>query len=234
MQGCAGGTPGELALPILRLCHVMAIAEPSPQSSSPDAAPRPATRERLGSPWNAPNLVTISRLVLSFAVFGLMASGTLWWLAGLVFIVAVATDALDGYLARKYGMITVLGRVLDPFVDKFIVCGGFLFLVAQPGSGVSVWLALVVLGREMFVTSLRSFLESEGRDFSATASGKIKMVLQCVAVSAATFSLDPWIMASPGATFVFVVREASVWLAGAATIWSGWEYTVRAIRILRG
>jgi CDP-diacylglycerol--glycerol-3-phosphate 3-phosphatidyltransferase len=91
-----------------------------------------------------------------------------------------------------------------------------------------------VLGREMFVTSLRSFLESEGRDFSATASGKIKMVLQCVAVSAATFSLDPWIMASPGATFVFVVREASVWLAGAATIWSGWEYTVRAIRILRG
>ena len=70
-----------------------------------------------------------------------------------------STDWLDGYWARKYGQVTTLGRILDPFVDKIIICGTFIFLAAVPGSRrVAAWMAVVVVGRELLVTALRSFL----------------------------------------------------------------------------
>jgi phosphatidylglycerophosphate synthase len=84
----------------------------------------------------------------------------------------------------------VVGRILDPFVDKVIIGGSFIFLAVQPDSGVNAWMVITVIGREMFITSLRSFLESEGRDFSATWSGKLKMVLQCLAVAGSLLYLE--------------------------------------------
>ena len=72
---------------------------------------------------NVPNAITLSRLILSFVLFAMIQSGQLWlWAAGL-FVFAVFTDVLDGYIARKYQLITQLGRILDPFVDKFITSG---------------------------------------------------------------------------------------------------------------
>ena len=83
---------------------------------------------------NVPNQLTISRLVLSLALFVLMTFE--FYLAStIVFAIAAGTDWLDGYYARKYGQVTTLGRILDPFVDKIIVCGTFIFLGAVPGSG---------------------------------------------------------------------------------------------------
>ena len=103
---------------------------------------------------NVPNQLTVSRLLLSIALFVLI--GLEYYLASFfVFAVAAGTDWLDGYWARKYGQVTTLGRILDPFVDKIIVCGTFIFLAAVPGSGVAAWMAVLIVGRELLVTALR-------------------------------------------------------------------------------
>jgi CDP-diacylglycerol--glycerol-3-phosphate 3-phosphatidyltransferase len=187
---------------------------------------------------NLPNLITVSRLVLALVLFVLIYIHGYWVSAAVVFLLAAATDALDGYLARKYGTVTALGRILDPFADKIIICGAFIFLLDKKvvtgtgalWSGVNAWMVIIVVGREMFVTSLRGFLEQQGKDFSASLSGKLKMVLQCVAVTASLLSLDGS-LATPG---FFLVRDILLWLAVAVTVWSGAIYAVRAVTMLRG
>lgn len=185
---------------------------------------------------NLPNMITISRFLLAIVLFTLIYIQGFWRSAAVLFIVAAWTDFLDGYIARKYGMVTVLGRILDPFVDKIIVGGAFIFLsektVTLDGvtlhSGVNAWMAIIVIGREMFVTTLRSFMEQHGKDFSASWSGKIKMALQCVAVPAALLSLH-----APYATEQFLlVRDVLLWIAVGVTVYSGIVYVVRAGRIL--
>jgi len=122
----------------------------------------PATSE---NNLNLPNVITFARLGLSFVLFGMMSAGVGWlWSAGL-FVFAVLTDILDGWIARKYQLITQLGRIMDPFVDKFITGGVFLFLLPYPESGVNAWMVVIVIGREMLVTSLRGFLEQRGPIF---------------------------------------------------------------------
>src|SRR6188472_1802114 len=81
--------------------------------------------------WNVPNQVTVARLCLAVVLFVLMEL-QLYTASLAVFIVAASTDWVDGYWARKYGQITQLGRILDPFADKMIICGTFIFLAAVP------------------------------------------------------------------------------------------------------
>ena len=203
----------------------------NPQDAAADSvrlAANDANAPRSGSPLNLPNIITLSRLALSVVLFWMIDRGTMWVASAVVFLVAAATDALDGFIARRYGMVTKLGRILDPFVDKVIVCGAFIFLLAKPNSGVTSWMAITVIGREMFVTSLRSFLEQEGKDFSASWSGKIKMVLQCVAVLASLLSLSP-----EYAEQLATPRDVMLWLAVAVTLYSGYVYIVRAISLFR-
>lgn len=203
------------------------------------AANRPA---RLGrESLNLPNLITVSRLGLAVILFVLIDVGNYWLTAAVLFVVAASTDWLDGYLARRYGQITTLGRILDPFADKIIIGGTFLFLLEKNGtssdvgdaeihSGVTAWMAMAVIGREMFVSSLRGFLEQQGKDFSASFSGKAKMLLQCVAVTASLLSLShltnfwPWLIPA---------RDVLLWTAVGVTVWSGLVYVLRAIRLLR-
>ncbi len=195
------------------------------------APPASRTPERS---LNLPNAITFSRLLLSFVLFALIQSSQAWlWCAGL-FVFAVATDVLDGYLARKYQLITQLGRILDPFVDKFITSGTFLFLLPHPTSGVTPWMVVIVLGREMLVTSLRGFLEKQGADFSASASGKLKMFLQCVAITASLLSLDPSFagVSLLGVSFA-LIRDLLLWSMVVVTVWSGVDYVRRAIQMLR-
>ena len=178
---------------------------------------------------NVPNCITLARLILAVVLFAMISLGSSWIAAAVMFMIAAATDALDGFIARKYGLVTTLGRILDPFADKIIICGAFLFLVAQPKSGINAWMALIVFGREMFITSLRAFLEQHGRDFSAVWSGKIKMVLQCAAVTASLLSMDERFDVP---TFI-LVRDVILWATVAVTVYSGVEYTYRAYRMLR-
>jgi CDP-diacylglycerol---glycerol-3-phosphate 3-phosphatidyltransferase len=188
---------------------------------------------------NVPNLITLLRFLLSLVLFGLMDADGWWRTSAAVFMVAASTDFLDGYYARKYGQITTLGRIMDPFVDKLIICGAFLFLLGKRDSGISPWVAFIVMAREMFITSLRGFLEQHGRDFSAKFWGKLKMLLQCVAVPLCLLSLSPdfrsqlegW-MAGGFEKFLWL-RDAAVWAMAAVTVWSGLEYSWRAFQVLR-
>ena len=185
---------------------------------------------------NLPNAITFSRFVLSLLLFALMQAGDYWLFAAGLFVFAVATDVLDGWIARKYKLITQLGRIMDPFVDKFITSGTFLFLLpVTKESGVTPWMVIIVLGREMLVTSLRGFLEQRGGDFSASFSGKLKMFLQCVAATVAILSMHPPLATwSVGGVPFTAVRDVLLWTMVAVTVWSGWDYVQRAIQILRG
>ena len=179
----------------------------------------------LATAMNLPNQLTIARVALSIVLFVCISYD--WFAAAFVlFVVAASTDWLDGYFARKYGLVTTLGRILDPFADKLIICGTFIFLAAEPVSGIRPWMAVTVMGRELLVTALRSFLEQRGTDFSADLSGKLKMVLQCVAAGASLFYLafEPAWLVGP------VVWVA--WAAVAMTVYSGLVYVRRALRML--
>ncbi len=178
--------------------------------------------------FNVPNQLTALRLLLSLALFALIAF-EYYLTAAAVFVVAAGTDWLDGYWARKYGQVTNLGRILDPFVDKIVICGTFIFLVAAPGSGVRAWMAVVIVGRELLVTALRSYLEAEGADFSASMSGKLKMALQCLA---ATLSLLALSYGGPRPEALDGALQISLWSAVALTIYSGAIYVRRAIGLL--
>jgi CDP-diacylglycerol---glycerol-3-phosphate 3-phosphatidyltransferase len=192
---------------------------------------------------NVPNVLTTLRFLLSIVVFVLIPLEQ-YVAATCVFILAASTDWVDGWWARKYGQVTKLGRIFDPFVDKIIICGTFIFLAAEwPASGIAPWMAVVVMGREMLVTAIRSEIEGRGGDFSAQMMGKLKMVFQCVAVVASLFALQYWRQVllpagvKPGSTdfvpaWLYWTLHISVWLAVVSTVYSGLEYVVAAARIL--
>src|SRR5688572_19095975 len=194
--------------------------------------------------WNVPNQVTVSRLVLAVVLFALLGWG-FYTAALVVFIVAASTDWVDGYWARKYGQITQLGRILDPFADKMIICGTFIYLAAapqlvdgSPASGVAAWMATVILARELAVTALRSFIETNGGDFSAKWAGKWKMVFQCLAAGFSIGMLqwfDPTTRAfSPDLpTWVQSGLWVTLWVALILTIYSGLEYIWVSVKVLR-
>lgn len=171
------------------------------------------------SPWNVPNALTASRFLLAVVVFGLVAYEA-YTSALVCFLIAAGTDWIDGKWARHYGQVTKVGRIFDPFVDKIIICGAFIALVGVPDSGLAPWMAIVVVGRELLVTSLRGLIEGSGGDFSARALGKWKMVLQCVAVAVVLVCL----IQRPAESWLLIVREVSVWLAVLLTLYSGADY----------
>ncbi len=184
--------------------------------------------------WNVPNQVTAMRLILSVVMFCVMPFG-LYWTSFVLFVLAASTDWLDGWYARRYNQITVLGRILDPFADKIIICGTFVFLVAEPALtthwyGLQAWMVVVIVAREMLVTVLRSFIEQRGGDFSAKMSGKLKMVFQCVAAAAALAILASGPEPPAWMTAIFLT---SLWLAVLTTIHSGTAYVLAAIRMVR-
>src|SRR3954468_9895158 len=200
--------------------------------------------------WNVPNVLTIARLVLSVICFVTLTLG--WFLPSLVlFAIAAGTDWVDGFYARRYGQITQLGRILDPFADKIIICGTFTFLAAVPpvslergldwsSSEIWAWMAVIVVAREILVTALRSFFEEHGSDFSAKWSGKWKMVFQCAAVAMSLWRL--WYYQFDSKAMSWSVRPSDsvtwtlrllVWTAVIMTIYSGWVYVRRALDLLK-
>jgi len=148
---------------------------------------------------NLPNQITIARLFLAIIFFiclaqfdGRVEMPRRWILdvSVALFIIAAITDIIDGWLARKYNQVTSFGRVIDPFVDKILVIGAYIFMAGDrftdaAGENISHirdWMVLVVLGRELLVTSLRGVTEASGQSFGANIYGKLKMLLQSVTV----------------------------------------------------
>ena len=197
-------------------------------------------QRREASVFNLPNQLTSLRLVLAVIMFCLIPWGTgaTYMAATGLFLLAAGTDWLDGYYARKYNLVTTLGRILDPFADKVIVCGTFVFLVAVPEMaevpfGLRAWMVVVIVARELLVTALRSFLEEGGTDFSAKISGKLKMLLQCIAAALALFYLSLRAYGADWSAWLWLPLVASIWAAVVLTIYSGLVYVRAAVQLLR-
>ena len=184
--------------------------------------------------WTVPNIISLTRLVLAVVLFAVIegALGEQPLAALVLFVVAAATDWVDGWYARRFKQVSRLGRIFDPLVDKVIVCGTFVLLADRTGSALLPWMAVVIVVRELVVTAIRSEMERAGHDFSAGWSGKAKMVLQCVAIGLELGS-RVWPGLAVGGLSVHAAAVGVAWLAVLTTIWSGAEYIVAARPLLR-
>ena len=195
---------------------------------------------------NLPNQITIGRLILAVVFFVLLSrydqrspSAGLLDVCFAVFVVAAVTDALDGYLARRQNQVTNLGRILDPLVDKVLVCGAFAFFasdifvnaVGENVTGVAPWMVVLIFGREFLVTGLRGFSESRGQSYGAALSGKLKMVLQSVTAGVVLVVVAHALPASWGAPAVWTMK-ALVWLTVVVTALSMLQYLIRSKDVL--
>ena len=177
--------------------------------------------------YNVPNALTTARFALAIAVMVLIPMQA-YPSALILFIVAASTDWMDGYWARKYGQVTKLGRIFDPFVDKIIICGTFIALVEVAGSGVASWMATIIVARELLVTSLRGMIEGSGGDFSANQLGKWKMVVQCAAVITILLALI-----YPAINWITMLGQGLLWAAILITLYSGYVYVIAAAKLMR-
>ena len=180
--------------------------------------------------WTIPNVLSSLRLMLAIVLFVAIERGlptAAFWL----FIVAGSTDWVDGWCARRFGQVSRLGRILDPLVDKVIVCGSYA-LLAGAGSAIAPWMVVVVVVRELVVTAIRAEMEKAGHDFSAALSGKLKMVLQCGTI-ALVLAERAWPGFVLGGLPLAVLAGWAAWAAVAATVWSGLEYLMAARPLVR-
>ncbi len=206
---------------------------------------------------NLPNQITVTRLLLSlvfFVLLGIVGHGTdtqtrqtiLNWSTAL-FMLAMFTDFLDGYLARRWDLESTFGRIADPFVDKITICGSFILLTAV-SDFVEPWYPLVIVFREFLVSGLRSYIESAGVAFGAAWAGKVKLAIQGLTIPAllfyeANFSIIdengnlqvneapswPW-LAEPLKWLTLALLVATL----VSTFYSCAVYLRKAVRVLRG
>jgi CDP-diacylglycerol--glycerol-3-phosphate 3-phosphatidyltransferase len=189
-----------------------------------------------------PNRITAVRFVGSLVLFLILS---VWgdsdpeeitgWLQVVfwLFIGIAATDFLDGYLARRDNVVTAFGRISDPFVDKVMVIGAMVFLAVMEWSRpwFPAWIVVVVVAREFLVTGIRGYVESLGLQFPADWFGKVKMVVQCIAIGIVLgLFAFPW----PDVLrrFLEVAGHVFVWGTLITTIGSGTSYVLKTRRIL--
>jgi CDP-diacylglycerol--glycerol-3-phosphate 3-phosphatidyltransferase len=151
---------------------------------------------------NLPNSITMTRIMMIPLLLWILSAHFPWRgpggeqeiAAAVLFVLASITDGLDGYLARKRGQITTMGMLLDPIADKVMVAAAFIALVAYNPQVVKVWIAVVIIGREFVISGLRSIAASEGFTITASELGKLKTVIQIVAVVSAILAhgWDHW------------------------------------------
>lgn len=197
---------------------------------------------------NLPNRITLTRLLIAALLFVFLSLEIRGWgvgdrhlalnIAAAVFIICVATDWLDGWLARRWGMVTDFGRIADPFVDKVVVCGTCVYLVRLVPDLMTAGYVVVLIGREFLVTGLRGYIESRGLPFGARWGGKLKMVLQSVAIPAILlFEANKDYLAGAGKPGLvetwYQLTVVLVLLMMVATVLSAWDYVSLAIRALR-
>jgi CDP-diacylglycerol--glycerol-3-phosphate 3-phosphatidyltransferase len=185
----------------------------------------PAAAAPSPSFWNVPNTLTMSRLALAVVVFGLIATAR-YYEALAVFGLAALTDALDGYFARLLNQTSVLGRQLDPLIDKVVVAGVYIYLLTVPGTGLQPWMVTTIVIRELLIQGLRSHLEGQGQAFGAKFAGKLKTTMQCFSIAAILLCL-----AARPSTAWLTARDVLTWLAVGLTIYSGLGYVLLALRV---
>jgi CDP-diacylglycerol--glycerol-3-phosphate 3-phosphatidyltransferase len=176
--------------------------------------------------WNLPNMLTLGRILLIpvFVWFTYDADPLYSMLAGLVFAVAAITDVVDGYLARKWNLITVVGKFMDPLADKLIVMAALVMMVRL--GRIAAWVVIVLLARELIVSGLRTIAASEGMVISAGQEGKWKTSLQLVGViSLCVHYVHPLDLGFRVVPVDYnMVGKVLVYLSGAFSVWSAVVY----------
>lgn len=185
---------------------------------------------------NLPNILTLARIgAIPLIVLLLLFEGRVagFW-AALVFGAAAVTDWLDGWLARRWQVVTVLGKFLDPLADKLIVMAALIMLI--PLGRVPAWAVFLILARELVVTGLRSIASSEGIVIAASELGKFKTIFQMVAISCLLLHYDYyWFFGWRVEVLHASMHHAGLfffWIAFAITIWSGADYLVKFFRVI--
>ena len=176
--------------------------------------------------WNLPNSLTIFRIALiPVLVFFLLSPTKLSsFLAVVIFSIASITDWLDGYIARKQGIVTTLGKFLDPIADKLLVAAALIMLV---GLGrVPAWMVVIIIGREIAVTGLRSIASSEGIVIAASDLGKGKTIFQISALIGLLIHYKYF-----GIDFQ-ATGMAILWIALVMTAWSGFDYFYKFMKVI--
>lgn len=143
-----------------------------------------------------------------------------------VIILASATDKLDGYIARKYNQITNLGKLLDPLADKLLISVALIMMV-QSGM-VATWIAVAIIAREFVITGLRMVASEQGIALSADSLGKLKMVLQVIAIAAVLLDNYPFQLVT-----MIQVDEFLMLAAVALTIYSGIHYLLNNYKLIK-
>ena len=183
-----------------------------------------------------PNLLSLLRVALvPVVVLALMwETRAARAVAALAFLVASITDFLDGWLARRHGITTVLGQLLDPLADKLLVAAALIMLAAVPPEPrVPAWMVVVIVLREIAVTGLRSIASSEGLTVPAQELGKYKLIFQMYALVAL---LAHYRYPIPGTGLAIDFHAGGMvflWVALVLAVWSGVDYYVRILRQLR-
>ncbi len=145
-------------------------------------------------------------------------------IATLIFILAAVTDGLDGYIARKNKMVTNLGKFLDPLADKLLITAALVSLVEM--QRLDAWIAIVIIGREFAVTALRLIAAAEGYIIAASPLGKLKTIIQIVAIVSLMLNNVPF------STISFPFSLVATWLAVLITIISGLDYFYKNRKIV--
>ena len=182
---------------------------------------------------NLPNTITLCRLGLTAIFVGgtAMESVLGHWIALVAFVIAAISDWFDGHFARKYGMVTPLGKLLDPLADKVLVCSAFVYLSAM--GFCPVWGTVLILAREFLITGLRQIAVEAGQVLAADRLGKWKTGLQltyCI-TCLVWFATDALGSSNPVMWLLHYLSNpaswltpVSMWLALALTLISGWNY----------
>ena len=168
--------------------------------------------------FNLPNSLTLFRIacIPLLVILLFFPHKTTSFLAALVFALASISDLLDGFLARRQHLVTTFGPFLDPLADKLVVSAALVMLI--PLGRVPAWMVVVIVGRELAITGLRTVAVTEGKVISADELGKKKMVFQIVAVLGLLLHYDYY-----GVNF-HIVGMFFMWLAVIVTLWSGFNY----------
>jgi len=185
---------------------------------------------------NLPNILTLGRIAAIPALVVLLlydTRATSFW-AAVVFGTAAITDWLDGWLARKWQVVTVLGKFLDPLADKLIVMAALIMLI--PLDRVPAWAVFLILAREMVVTGLRSIASSEGIVIDASDLGKYKTIFQMTAIPGLLLHYDYyWFFGLRWEIFHVDMHNFGIfyfYVAFVMTMWSGADYLFKFFKVI--
>ena len=191
---------------------------------------------------NIPNAITFSRLVLTavFVAGTTCESAVGHWIALVSFVVAAISDFVDGWLARKLGLVTPMGKLMDPLADKVLVCSAFVYLSSK--NVCPVWVTVLILAREFLVTGLRQISMEAGLVMAADRLGKWKTGLQllfCI-TCLVWFAFQPLDDSNAFVRLIHYLARPDGWLTPGSmwgalflTILSGWNYAWASRALLR-